>query len=308
MYVLEALGLSKKFGDFVAVDDVSIHLKEGEILGILGPNGAGKTTTMQMLLGILTPTRGDISYFGKKLKTQRPEIMEQISFSSTYTNLPWYLTVKENLTWISHMFLINDRKKRISEIVKLFKMEDIENKIMADLSAGQLTKVNMAKAFVNYPKVLLLDEPTASLDVEIAKYIRDLVLKEREEYKVSVIITSHNMVEVEELCDRVIVINAGKIIANDTPINLIKSIKTSHVELFVEKNMDKLISYCKKMKMEYKIDGKAIYISLESANIPILLQYVNKNGISYSEISIERPTLEDFFLQVIGKETEHETL
>ncbi len=308
MYILETKSLSKKFGDFVAVDNVSIQLKEGEILGILGPNGAGKTTTIQMLLGILTPSAGEVYYFGKKLKNQRTEIMEQIGFSSTYTNLPWYLTVKENLTWISHMFLIKDRKQRVREIIKLFKMEDIEKKIMADLSAGQLTKVNMAKAFINYPKILLLDEPTASLDVEIAKYIRNLVLKERKEYKVSVIITSHNMAEVEELCDRVIVINNGKIIANDTPAALIKSIKICRVELFIEKNLKKVTSYCASEKLKYEIDGKSIYISLESSKIPSLLQNLNKSNVSYSEISIERPSLEDYFLQVIGKGTNHEIL
>src|SRR6266568_393295 len=176
MSVLEAAHLRKQFGDFVAVEDISFSLSEGEILGVLGPNGAGKTTMIQMLLGILTPTSGEVSYFGKDLKTNREWIMERVNFSSTYTNLPWWLTVKENLTWVSYLYEIQSRKKRISEVVEIFRLGEIFSKRMDTLSAGQLTRVNVAKAFLNSPKVLLLDEPTASLDVEVAKYIRDFLL------------------------------------------------------------------------------------------------------------------------------------
>lgn len=301
MRVLETKNLTKKFGDFVAVDNLSLELKEAEILGVLGPNGAGKTTTIQMLLGLLTPTVGEITYFGKDLKKHRDEIMEHVSFSSTYTNLPWYLKVRENLNWVAHMFAIKDRKERVNRIIKLFKMEDISNKIMADLSAGQLTRVNLAKAFINFPKVLLLDEPTASLDVEIAKYIRGFILDQRREYKTSVIITSHNMVEVEELCDRVIVINHGKVIANDTPEKLIKSIKISHVELSISKNINKAVKYCESQELNYKVENNYIYIDIENHKIPIFLQHLIDNDVVYTEISIERPSLEDYFLQVVSK-------
>lgn len=299
MAILMAKNLKKKFKDFVAVDDLSIELGEGEILGILGPNGAGKTTTIQMLLGTLTPSGGTISYFGKNLKDHRTEIMEKVSFSSTYTNLPWYLTVRENLMWVSYMYDIKDRKSRISKIIELFNMGDIANLEMTELSSGQLTRVNMAKSFINFPKVLLLDEPTASLDVEVAKYIRELILKERNEFKASVIITSHNMIEVEELCDRVIVINNGKIVANDTPNALVRNIKLSHVELLINKGHENVIEYCERERITYKMQGKTISIDVPNDKISYFLQHLTRSGTSYSEISIEKPSLEDYFLQVM---------
>src|SRR3989344_3033352 len=201
--VLEVKNLTKKFGNFTAVDNISFSLKEGEILGLLGPNGAGKTTTIQMLLGVLTPTSGDIKYFDKKLTENREEILEQVNFSSSYTNFPWSLTVKEVLTFISYLYSINERKKRLDKIVEMFKLDSLLRKQIHELSSGQLTKVNLAKAFINFPKVLLLDEPTASLDPDVAKYIRDFLLNQQKEFKVSIILTSHNMAEVEEVSDRV---------------------------------------------------------------------------------------------------------
>src|SRR5258708_34494392 len=156
MIVLEANSLIKKFGEFIAVDNISISLQEGEILGLLGPNGAGKTTIIQMLLGILTPTSGEVSYFGKKLKIHHEEIMEKVNFSSTYTNLPWALSVKENLTFISYLYDINNRAQKLDQVTQMFNLEELIDLKMSDLSAGQLTRVNLAKAFINDPKVLLL--------------------------------------------------------------------------------------------------------------------------------------------------------
>src|SRR5579872_210701 len=191
MDILEVKNLTKKFNDFVAVDNISLTLKEGEILGFLGPNGAGKTTTIQMLLGVLTPTSGDIFYFGKNLKLNREEILDSLNFSSTYTHLPWRLTVWENLLYTSFLYSIPDRKKRVMEVTEIFKLEQLLKRSMAQLSAGQKTRVNLAKAFLNKPKVLLLDEPTASLDPDIAQYIREFILAKRKESAVSIIITSH---------------------------------------------------------------------------------------------------------------------
>ena len=179
MDIISVSNLSKKYDKYLAVDNISFNLKEGEIIGILGPNGAGKTTTIQMLLGVLTPTNGDIYYFGKNFHSNREEILEKINFSSTYTNLPWILTVKENFDCISYFYNIKNRKKRIKEIVELFKLEDLYYLKISSLSAGQLTRVNLAKSFINYPEVLLLDEPTASLDPEIAQYVRDFILNQR---------------------------------------------------------------------------------------------------------------------------------
>lgn len=296
MSVLSVSHLTKKFGSFCAVDDISFDLKEGEILGLLGRNGAGKTTTIQMLLGVLTPTSGGISCFGLDMERNREKILEQMNFSSTYTNLPWRLTVKENLTFISYLYDISDRKSRLLKIRESFRLEDLWNSSMSDLSSGQITRINLAKAFINYPKILLLDEPTASLDPETADYFRTFLLEERKKYNVSIIWTSHNMAEVEEVCDRVLFIDAGAIVADGTPDALAKTIEISHVELNVEDGLKRTIEYCINHKLTHKLTGRYIIIDIKENEIPKLLKGIMEVGVSYTEISIEKPTLEDFFL------------
>lgn len=301
MTSLAVENLTKKFGKFTAVDGVSFDLEEGEILGFLGPNGAGKTTTLQMLMGTLNPTSGKINYFGKSLFTQREEILEKINYSSTYTSLPWNLSVKENLTFISYFYKISNRKKRVEEIAEVFKIQDLMKKRVTDLSAGQKTRVNLAKAFLNHPKVLLLDEPTASLDPDIAKYLRDLIISHRKEFNVSIIFTSHNMKEVEEICERVIFINNGKIIANDTPIKLARKIDSTKIELIPE-DIEKLIKFCEVKKIKIDLEGKYATLSLKEKEVPGFLKNLTEEGISFLEININKPTLEDYFLNVsLGK-------
>ncbi len=296
--VLEVKNLRKQFGKFVAVSDVSFQLQEGEILGLLGVNGAGKTTTLQMLLGVLTPTSGTIQYFGKDLHTNREEILEHVNFSSTYTNLPWVMTVKECLTFISYLYDIPHRKQRIEKITNIFQIDSLLNKQMSELSAGQKTRVNLAKSLLNYPRVLLLDEPTASLDPDIAGYIRDFLVNQREKFQMSIIITSHNMNEVEEICDRVVFINKGQVIADDKPDILAKKIDVSHIELLVSKGSADLIQYCKDKKLAYHKEGHFIIIDVPEKQIAKFLHEIVTAGITYDEISIEKPTLEDYFLQV----------
>lgn len=301
MNILTVRNLTKKYGSYTAVDGISMDLKEGEILGVLGPNGAGKTTTIQMLLGILTPTNGEISYYGKNFHEHREELLEKINFSSTYTNLAWNLTVKENFSYLSFLYTITDRKKRLNDIVSLFKLEDIYNLRISALSAGQLTRVNLAKAFINFPSILLLDEPTASLDPDIAKYIREFLLKERERFNVSIILTSHNMAEVEEVCDRVIFLDAGKIIADNTPDKLAQSIEICHVELIISDGLRRVVVFCRKNKHPYRLDARNIVVDIKEKAIAEFLQQVTGLGVSYDQISIDKPTLEDYFLQVASK-------
>lgn len=306
MQILEAKNLNKHFGKFVAVDNVSFSLKEGEILGFLGSNGAGKTTTIQMLLGALTPSSGEVFYFGKNLKNHREQILEEVNFSSTYTNLPWDLTVWENLHFVSYLYDIKNRKKRVEELLEIFKLKDFKHKRIQTLSAGQVTRVNVAKAFINYPKVLLLDEPTASLDPDVANYIREFILKERKAFKVSIIFTSHNMSEVEELCDRVIFINHGKIVSDDTPENLARTIEVCHIELLV-KDKEKIINFCQKQKLIHRKEGRHIVVDVKEKAVADFLRSLTANGIIYEEISIEKPSLEDYFIQNSSYETTDRT-
>ncbi|MEK7099360.1 MAG: ABC transporter ATP-binding protein [Patescibacteria group bacterium] len=303
MSILSVSRLTKQFGTFTAVDDLSFSLKESEILGLLGPNGAGKTTTIQMLLGVLTPTLGAIRYFGKDFAQHREEVLEDVNFSSTYTHLPWGLTVRENLRFISFLYDIDDRPGRIAKIISLFRLEELMNHPLIELSAGQLTRVNLAKAFINFPRVLLLDEPTASLDPEAAKYIREFLLNERSQFNVSIILTSHNMAEVEEVCDRVIFIDHGKMIADDTPAQLARSVETCHVELLIKEGMERAVRYVTERGNAYKTEGKHIIVDVKERDIPGFLRGLMDRGITYDEISIEKPTLEDYFL-VVTRTTE----
>ena len=299
--VLEVQNLTKQFGTFKAVNGVTFSMKEGEIVGLLGPNGAGKTTTIQMLLGVLSPTSGNIAYFGKNLTTHREDILEQVNFSSTYTNLPWRLTVRENLTWVSHLYRIANKKQRVDEIIELFKLQELEKKSIAQLSAGQKTRVNLAKAFVNNPKVLLLDEPTASMDPDIAQYLRDLIIERKKQYTMSIIWTSHNMAEVEEMCDRVVFINKGTVIADNTPTQLAKSIKNAHVELVIRDGLKRTEAFAKKKKLTHRIEKRSIVIDVQEQEIATFLRELMEQGIIYDEISIDKPTLEDYFLEVSKK-------
>lgn len=297
MNILTVSHLSKQFGNFKAVKDVSFSLKEGEILGFLGPNGAGKTTTIQMLLGVLTPTSGTIHYFGKDFITNREAVLESVNFSSTYTNMPWNLSVKENLTYISYLYDLPQRKKNLEEIIEVFKLKSLLHQTMSQLSAGQMTRVNLAKAFINQPKVLLLDEPTASLDPEIAQYIREYLMEKQKEKKISVIFTSHNMPEVEMICDRVLFINQGTIFAEGTPAALAKSLDFCRVHFSIKKaSLQNFLTYSEKYALNIKKEGNFYIIETKENKISSLLEGFVKAHIAFDEISIDKPTLEDFFL------------
>ncbi|MBH0191266.1 MAG: ABC transporter ATP-binding protein [Nitrospira sp.] len=214
--VLDVTDLSKRFGDFPAVDGISFSIKPGEILGLLGPNGAGKTTTIQMLLGLVTPTAGSIRMFGMDLSTHREAILQRVNFSSTYISMPQSLTVEENLWVIARLYGLSDIPRRVGDIVKKLEMEEFRTKVTRKLSSGQMTRVTLAKAFLTEPKILFLDEPTASLDPDIAEKIRALLKEERRSSGLSILYTSHNMREMEEMSDRIIFLQRGKIVAEGT--------------------------------------------------------------------------------------------
>ena len=214
--IVEVKNLTKRFGDFTAVDGIAFDIQPREILGLLGPNGAGKTTTIQMLLGLVTPTAGSIRMFGLDLAAHREEILQQVNFSSTYISMPYSLTVEENLWVVAKLYGMADIPRRIGEVLKKVEMEESRTKITRRLSSGQMTRLALAKAFLTEPKVLLLDEPTASLDPDIAHKIRALLKEVRRSSGLSILYTSHNMKEMEEMSDRIIFLQKGKIVAQGT--------------------------------------------------------------------------------------------
>jgi len=171
--ILEVENLAKIFGDFKAVNNISFTVREGEIVGLLGPNGAGKTTTIQMLLGIMTQTSGTVSYFGKEFTQHREEILSKINFASAYSHLQSRITVRQNLTIMAGLYDIRDPNKRIDELLDLLEVRDLVDKLYWHLSSGQKTRVVLVKALLNKPRLILMDEPTASLDPDIADKIRN---------------------------------------------------------------------------------------------------------------------------------------
>jgi ABC-2 type transport system ATP-binding protein len=228
--IVEVRNLTKDFNGARAVDGISFDMYEGEVLGILGPNGAGKTTTLQMLLGLTTPTAGEIRIFGLDLARHREEILARANFSSSYVSLPFSLTIEENLNVFAMLYGVKDRAGKIDELLRILEVDDIRHEPTRKLSSGQITRVCLAKSLLNDPAVLFLDEPTASLDPDIADKTRRLLKDIRAKRGISIVYTSHNMKEMEEMCDRVIFLDRGRIVAEGPIEELIKSHGESSLE------------------------------------------------------------------------------
>jgi len=282
-----------------AVDKISFEISKGEILGLLGPNGAGKTTTAQMLLGVLTPTSGDIYYFGKNFKKNQSELLKKMNFSSAYIELPHRLTVWENLDVYARLYEVKDKNKRIKKFLQEFQVLEYKNKQITQLSAGQKTRVLLAKAFLNYPQLLILDEPTASLDPDISVKVKKFLVRQQKKYGVSILFTSHNMHEVQEICDRVVFLNKGKIIEQDTTENLIKKLKKATIKMFISRGKDFLEQYLQNQGIDFQWKDKKIIFKIKENTIPKFLYKISDAGVEYWEIEILRPNLEDFFLEVV---------
>lgn len=283
-----------------AVDGISFDLSPGEILGLLGPNGSGKTTTIQMLLGTLTYTEGQITYFGKEFEPNRSEILQSVSFASTYTSLPWILTIEENLEVFGLLYGI-DRKesaRRFNPLLERFGIIDKKRQRVTALSAGQITRLMLVKAFFIQPKIVLLDEPTASLDPDIAKDICAFLLEQREKLGMSLLFSSHRMDEVMEICDRAIFLKSGKIIADDVPQKLAKSVSGFRVSLVIADGMKRTADIADKMGVLYSVDHKTFEVQIEENDIPTFLHAICRAEVSYANIQIREPSLDDYFLQI----------
>lgn len=222
--LLDVRHLTKRFGDFVAVDDVSFSVAPGEILGLLGPNGADKTTSIHMLLGLITPSAGEVVVFGKPFAEHREELLQQMNFTSPNVAFPYRLTVMENLRVFARLYDIAQPLRRIDEMLALFGVEKLKHKVVAKLSSGENTRVGLCKAMMNKPRLLLLDEPTAYLDPEIAWQVKQVLLQAQREFGTAIVYTSHNMLEVERMCNRIVFLNHGRVIASGSPIEITQAI------------------------------------------------------------------------------------
>ncbi|MER2520422.1 MAG: ABC transporter ATP-binding protein [Bdellovibrionales bacterium] len=227
---IRTAGLKKAFGALVAVDGLDLDVEIGSVTALLGGNGAGKTTTLSMLLGLLQPTSGSIEIFGIDLLSRREDVAPYLNFSSPYVDLPNRLTVRQNLTVYGHLYNVMQLKRRIEELAQKLRLAALLDRPYGDLSAGQKTRVSLAKAVLNRPRLLLLDEPTASLDPDAADWVRTMLLDYRKESGATIFMSSHNMYEVERMCDDVIVMKKGRIVARGSPRALLESYGRENLE------------------------------------------------------------------------------
>src|SRR4051812_20812374 len=218
---ISIIGLGKTYREVVAVDGIDFSVARGSIVGLLGGNGAGKTTTIAMIMGLVLPSRGTAKVLGADMARERYRVLHRINFESPYVEMPKRLTVRQNLKVFGALYNVRDLARQIDELAATLDLKEFLARPAGQLSAGQKTRVALAKALVNTPHVLLLDEPTASLDPDTADWVRSRLERFRRERGATVLLASHNMAEVERLCERVIIMKRGKIEDDDTPAHLL---------------------------------------------------------------------------------------
>jgi ABC-2 type transport system ATP-binding protein len=228
--IVSVKNLCKRYPETKALDDLSFSLAPGEILGLLGPNGAGKTTAIHILLGLLSPSSGSVSVLGLSPLTQRHTLAKRINFGSAYANLPSNLKVIENLNIFASLYNVHNKKEKIGSLLELFEISHLKNRVTGALSSGEKTRLNLAKCLLNDPELLLLDEPTASLDPEMADKVRRTLKDIQTKKHMSLIYTSHNMPEVEQICDRILFIHQGKKITEGTPAEVMNNFNSLNLD------------------------------------------------------------------------------
>ena len=232
---IKVINLSKSYKSKQAVNNINFKINENEIVGLLGPNGCGKTTTIGMILGLLKPTSGQVLINGIDIEINKISLLHKMNFISPYIELPKKLTVKQNLTDYGKLYNINNLNDRIDYLSNKLRLNNLLDKITGELSSGQKNRTSLAKALINEPTVLLLDEPTASLDPETGDFIRTFLENYKKEKKIAVLLASHNMDEVKRLCGSVLMMNDGNIIDRGTPDDLIKKHGRKNLEeVFLE--------------------------------------------------------------------------
>ena len=228
---IEIKNLSKIYNNYLAVDKINFKIDKHRTVGLLGPNGCGKTTTIGMILGLVTPTSGEITIDNKNINIfQRDEILKKFNFASPYVELPKKLTVKQNLEIYGRLYAIKNLNNRINEIASDLDIKSFFERKTGELSSGQKNRVSLAKALINKPEILLLDEPTASLDPDIGDFVRGYVQEYKLKNKVTILLASHNMSEVERLCDSVIIMRKGRVVDQGTCSELIEKHGRNNLE------------------------------------------------------------------------------
>jgi len=317
--LIEIKNVTKKYGNFTAVDDISFDVKDGEIIGLLGPNGAGKSTTMNMITGFIEATEGQIIVNGYDISKKPQKAKKQIGYMPE--GVPSYqeLTAKEFIKYMAELKLVNkkERKEQIEKVIKQTGLEEVQNKLIRNLSRGYKQRVSMAGALVGSPDVLILDEPTVGLDPKQILEIRNLIKELGKEH--TVILSSHILSEVSQICERVVIINKGKIVAIDTPENLEERTKNKNIlYVTVEDKEDKMLSVKEKIEdieelsfVKDNEDGTKQYKIVSEENVDLrkkLFDILPKEDITIFELKKAEVSLEDAFMKLIDeKEDEVQT-
>jgi ABC-2 type transport system ATP-binding protein len=298
--ILQVENLMKNYGSFCAVDGISFSVPRGKAVGLLGPNGAGKTTTIQMLLGVTLKNGGTIKYFGKDFDRHRQYCLQRINFTSAFNTLLGRISVWQNLIVFAGLYQVKNPKKKIMELAKYLEITDLLYELYQNLSAGQKTRVNFVKSLLNDPELLLMDEPTASLDPDIADKTLFLIEDLKKSRNLAILYTSHDMEEVTRICDEVIFLDRGKIVAQDTPLNLARSISGAQLCLTLDEGKEIVDEYLKACNYNYTFinNNDVVVVDVEADLIPKLLMGISKTDVEIKDIEIRKPTLEDVFLQI----------
>jgi len=307
MLAIETKNLTKEFNELKAVDNVSLEVEEGEIFGLLGPNGAGKTTTIKMLSTLLSSTKGEARVWGFDVLKQRDEVRNSIGIVFQEPALDNQLTAKENLDFHARIYGIKkeNRQKRIKEVLELVELQDKANVLIKNFSGGMQRRLEIARGLMHFPKVLFLDEPTLGLDAQTRRHIWDYILELNKKEKVTIILTTHYMEEADFLCQRVAIIDFGKIVVQDTPQNL-KNILGGDVISIEAKPSQKAFEAFSKLPWIKKITQHNGIVNLNTKEgekkIPLLMKIDQKeSGFEIASVNLRKPTLEDVFLHFTGR-------
>ena len=310
--MIEVKNITKKYGNVVAVDDISFTIKDGEIVGLLGPNGAGKSTTMNTITGYIEQTEGNVIINGYDTVKKSKRAKSQIGYMPEGVPLYEDLTIKEFVTYMAELKKVKrkEKKNKVQDIIKKTGLEEMQNKLIKNLSRGQKQRVSLAGALVGDPKVLILDEPTVGLDPKQVTEIRSLIKELGKEH--TVILSSHILSEVSQICDRVIIINKGKIVAEDTPEHLENRVSNNNIVYItvedLENKIEKIKNNIKGIKeiklLETNEDKTKKYMITgekdEDLRKKIFTEFA-KEGITIFEMKKPEATLEDAFMKIIGE-------
>ncbi len=310
LYSIETKSLSKSFGDVKAVDDISFSIEDGEIFGFLGPNGAGKSTTMMILTTLLKPTSGQALVSGFDVKTHPKQVRQKIGYVQQESTVDEYLSGRENLLLQARLNHIPKDliHERIDEILDLIELSDKQNDAVVTYSGGMRKRLDIAGGLLHRPKVLFLDEPTVGLDIQTRRKIWEYIKKIHEEFEMTIFLSTHYMEEADNLCDRIGIIDGGKIQVIDTPQNMKSAMGNEVISLTIETSDDEKIflSKLKTIELIKKINEDQNKITLFASKgtevIPKIFQIASDLKIKINSISLTQPTLDDVFISYTGHE------